>query len=332
MLNIPRENPQTEYVKNNRTGNFTNKLKKVEKKTLKYWKSVLNQETKESCYIPAYKKAFPQKAPKMEKFAPFQIKELEEYLKNKKDESAPGPDQITYHLLKQMTQENLQTILQKINQITEEEKVPQEWKEAYHWPVYKRGKKSKPQNFRPITLASVLRKILTGMIAKRITNHVENNNIYINSQDGFRRERSTQGQIIALKSLIHNAKHNNKEIHVIYIDIKGAFDSVPHKEMYETLTNYGIDEKTIRIIKNLYNENKTRIITTQGLTEAYTANKGTHQGDPLSPTIIGLFLNPILNYIQGQSEGYKIGNTKITHLAFADDVVLTAESQINKSI
>ena len=327
MLNIARDNPQTEYVKNERTGNFTDKPKKVAKKTLKYWKSVFNQETQENHYIPAYKKAFPINVPKMNEFKPFTITELEEYLKNKKDDSAPGPDQVTYHLLKQMDQENLQMILQKTNQIAEGETVPEEWKEAYHWPVYKKGKKSKFQNYRPITLASVLRKILTGMIANRITHHIETNDIYIHSQDGFRRERSTQGQVTALKSLIRNANLNDKELHIIYIDIKGAFDAVPHKGMFETLTNYGIDGKTIRILKDLYNGNKTRIITSHGLTEAYAANRGTHQGDPLSPTIFGLFLNPILKYIQENTEGYKVGNAKVTHLAFADDVALTAESQ-----
>jgi len=123
----------------------------------------------------------------------------------------------------------------------------------------------------------------------RITQHLDTYKLLSSNQNGFRRNRSTHMQIMALKTLTQHAATNSKEIHIIYVDLTGAFDSVPHSLIPLTLEKYGVSEKIVTLLNNLY------------------TTKGTHQGDPGSPLIFNMMLDPILG--------------------FADDIVLVSDSQ-----
>ncbi len=106
-----------------------------------------------------------------------------------------------------------------------------------------------------------------------------------NAQGGWRKNRSTTQKINTLIGAIKEAQKENSEIHLVYVNLKKAYDSVDHEMLYNTLENFGFDQKTVQIIKAMNTGNTCEVITAWGKTDAYPIECGVRQGCPLSPLL-----------------------------------------------
>ena len=108
-------------------------------------------------------------------------------------------------------------------------------------PIFKKGAKNLPENYRPISLTAVLCKMLETFIRRAILEHLKTNKLLSSKQFEFISGRSTLTQLLyyfdtALKDIA-----DGKVVDTIYFDFEKAFDSVPHKGLVHKLTSYGID-------------------------------------------------------------------------------------------
>ena len=111
----------------------------------------------------------------------------------------------------------------------EENEVPDDWKHAEVTPIFKKGSKIIPGNYRPVSLTSVLCKILESFIRDAIQHHMETLHLYSNCQHGFRKGKSCVTQL--WKSWRTSSYiEDNTVLGVIYLDLKKAFDTVPNKD------------------------------------------------------------------------------------------------------
>ena len=104
----------------------------------------------------------------------------------------------------------------------------------------KKGKKSDPSNYRPISLTCIALKILEHIVHSHVMKHFEHYNILTDCQHGFRPKRSTELQLILTIHDIASSLQQNKPIHAAVLDFSKAFDKVPHQRLLMKLERYGI--------------------------------------------------------------------------------------------
>ncbi|NXI48621.1 PO21 protein, partial [Galbula dea] len=105
-----------------------------------------------------------------------------------------------------------------------------------------------------------------------------------------------------------------------------AFDTVSHQHILMGLKQRGVDPHIISLINNMYENIYTTISTKEGETEPIKMQVGVKQGDPMSPLLFNLALDPLLCKLEECGYGLKQGKNTITAMAFADDLVLLSDS------
>ena len=145
------------------------------------------------------------------------------------------------------------------NKIFEKGYFPKDWSEGYVIPLHKKGNKNDPNNFRGITLLSVLGKLFTRIINNRLKNWAEFYHVYIEAQAGFRSHMGTVDNIFVLHGLITHIINNGKKLYTGFVDFSKAFDYVVRDNLWYKLIRLGIRGKVFDIIKSMYSSIKSRV-------------------------------------------------------------------------
>lgn len=259
---------------------------------------------------------------------PFSAQEVRKVINTVRKGTAPGEDQLPIECYQACPEEATAALCDIYNKILESGKTPERWKEGRLHTLFKSGDATDCNNYRPIALLNLQYKILTKMLTNRIMKILEEEKVITNSQGGWRKRRSTWQKIKILINAIQHSIEKKKEIHLIWVDLKKAYDSVSHERLFETLEKFGLDEKTVNIIKALTTGNTCRVLTALGATEKVRIERGVRQGCPLSPLLFLMFLEPLLRWIEEEEQGYRINeaNVEVKIEAFADDMMLASET------
>jgi len=110
--------------------------------------------------------------------------------------------------------------------------VPQEWKEASVTPLFKKGKKDKPENYRPVSLTSILGKILESIIKDSIVEHLDKFKLIHTSQHGFTKGRSCLSNLLDFMEVATKNLDQGHPVDLIYLDFAKAFDKVPYIRLF----------------------------------------------------------------------------------------------------
>ena len=155
----------------------------------------------------------------------FSIDELKHSL-SKSHDTAVGPDEIHYQILKHLPENSLKCLLAIFNKIWKSGNFPKSWKEATIIPIPKPGKDhSDPSNYRPIALTSCICKTMERMINDRLVWFLESQNLLADIQCGFRSQRSTLDHLVKLESFIRDAFINKEHAVSIFFDLEKAYDT-----------------------------------------------------------------------------------------------------------
>ena len=182
------------------------------------------------------------------------ISDMEKALSSLKICKSPGPDGIHPWLLKELSKE-LSLPLKLLFDLTLlKGKIPKKWKEAEVRPLFKEGSKTSPGNYRPVSLTSVVCKVIESFIRKAIYDHFVNNDLLSVEQYGFCKGRSCTTQL--LNSLFDWLSFLDKDIPVavVYLDFRKAFDTVPHERLLSKLKGYGVTGKILNWIQDFLSE------------------------------------------------------------------------------
>ena len=119
-------------------------------------------------------------------------------------------------------------------------RIPKDWKTAEIKAIYKKkGKKSNPSNYRPVSLTLVVSKLMEKIVKNQLNSHLKTNNLLAKEQYGFVLGRSTDTQLLTSLLNWQKALDEDVPVDVIYMDFKKAFDSVPHVRLVKKLKSYG---------------------------------------------------------------------------------------------
>ena len=146
-----------------------------------------------------------------------------------KNNKAAGPFGIKAEFIKYGGDNLHRYIILWLNKMLTNGKVPATLKAGRVKLIYKRGSSFDPLNYRPITLSSVLLKILTRILNTRLTNLLEDQNLLSDKQYGFRKNKSTQDAIFIVTTAIEQAKKEKDNAAIAFVDLKAAYDKVTNK-------------------------------------------------------------------------------------------------------
>ena len=155
--------------------------------------------------------------------------------------------------------------------------------------IGKKGDTSYCGNNRGITLRATASKLLQMILLKRLDVGMEC--LLRENQCGFRRNRSCIDQIYSLRTIIHNCIEFNIPLCVNFVDFKAAFDSIRRDFIWTSMRHYGLPEKYVRIFQAFFNGTVSAVRVNGELTDWFSVNSGTGQGDIQGPPVFNFCLN-----------------------------------------
>ena len=147
-------------------------------------------------------------------------------------------------------------------------------------PIYKKGDKHQPVNYRPDSLTSITCKVLEHIVQCSVTKHFDPHHILNDDQHGFRKMRSCESQILAT---VHDIAKNlalGDQVDVILLDFSKAFDKVPHQRLLHKLQYHGVGNKTLKWIKSFLTDRKQRVAQEGALSSSAAVLSRLPQGMP----------------------------------------------------
>ena len=159
-------------------------------------------------------------------------------IKKMKDNKSAGVDGIPPKLLKEIV-EQISTPLAKVLNLSLEGIVPSEWKEANITPLFKKGLRNKLENYRPVSLTSVVCKLLKTLI------------------------RDHMVEFLVKHKLINTSQYGFLKVDVVYLDFQKAFDKVPHQRLLLNLKAHGIGNDVITWIEKWLTQRRQLMVRFQ---------------------------------------------------------------------
>ena len=170
-------------------------------------------------------------------------------IRDMKENKSPGVDGIPPKLLLEIVEQISIRLATVFNLSIEEGVVPLEWKEANIIPLFKKGSRSKSENYRPVSLTSVVCKLLERLIKDHLVDFLVKNNLINPSQHGFLKARSCLTNILCFLEDVTKWVDEGSPVDIIYLDFKKAFDKVPHQRLLLKLKAHGIGNGMINWIE-----------------------------------------------------------------------------------
>ena len=235
--------------------------------------------------------------------------------------TAPGPDNITGFLLKQLEPQVHEFIVRLYNVCLKHNYVPIKWKLGFIIPTPKPNQDlSKPENHRPITLLSVLGKNLEKIIKKRLWEHVKE--AVPQHQFGFKPNNSTIHPLYILTNNIQTAHIQRRHTAALFLDINKAFDSVWHAGLLFKLFQLKTPDYLINFVNNFLTDRVLKVKIMDALSEAFTAVQGVPQGSPLSPVLYNIYCHDIFDRQHAENTRTEPKPPDKYMLQYADDTTL----------
>lgn len=188
-----------------------------------------------------------------------------------------------------------------INSVLTQGVFPDSLKYCKVTPIFKKGKKESPENYRPITIIPILSKIIESCMFKQLYEYFELNNLFYKYQFGFRPCHSTSMAVESIVNEILNGLENKLVIGTTLIDLTKAFDVVNHSILLRKLDYYGVRKKELGLIES-YLMNRKQLVSINNVSSSFkNIVAGVPQGSVLGPFLFLVFVNDFSNNVTSLS-------------------------------
>ena len=231
--------------------------------------------------------------------SPLTPEELE-YALNLSKDSAPGPDEVCYSMLKNLAPSGKSLLLNLLNRAFKEGKFPDQWKEALVIPILKEGKPAySPGSYRPIALTSCICKVFERILNRRLVWFLESHGYIDRHQSGFRKGRSTLDPLAALAKGAQDAYKRGQYLFCVFFDLEKAYDTCWKHLIMKELHRFGLRGELPKLIEDFLSGRSFRVKVGTSMSNLFQQEMGVPQGGVLSCTLFSLAINTVVRVIKG---------------------------------
>ena len=250
---------------------------------------------------------------------------VEEAIKSIKIDTSSGPDRVLMRTVKDLKIAKIIKVIVEIMLATGY--TPVKLREGKTILIPKDGDTKNISNWRPITIYSVIRRIIEKILDKQLRDQLDLNS----NQRGF--VDNIPGCHInarLVNACLQKAKKEKTDCSAIFLDISKAFDRIGHKHIQLSLEQHGVSSNLKDLIMSLLENNSIRIHVNREASECIQIKRSVPQGGPLSPTLFNLAINYIFEELTepnfANTYGFQLNENldSLCLTGFADDLVVTS--------
>ena len=255
---------------------------------------------------------------------PIMRSEVEFAVKKMKWRKTEGSDGVVVEMVEALGEFAIDKVTDMANKIYDTGTIPQRMKESEFIVIPKKMGAVDCSKHRTICIMSQVAKIILKVIDERLKAKVRD---YVDEEQyGFRKNKGTRNAIFVLRTVIERSIEKQKDLYMCFVDFEKAFDTVKHDCLIETLKRYGVDGRDLRVLSQLYWEQKAAVRVGEEASEWFRVERGVRQGCVLSPDLFSLYTQLVMDELV-ECEGVRIGGKNINNIRYADDMVLIADSE-----
>lgn len=184
------------------------------------------------------------------------------------------------------------------------------------------GDISDKNNYRPISLATIIAKVLDRLLDKHLDQHLHLHD----GQFGFRPGLSTESAILSLKHTVRYYVDRQTPVYACFLDMSKAFDTVCYDVLWKKLRDTSLPRELCSVFEYWY-AHQTNVVKWAGThSDAYGLECGVRQGGVTSPKLFNLYIDNLIDGLSRMTVGCSIDGVCVNNLSYADDMVLLAPS------
>ena len=194
-------------------------------------------------------------------------------------------------------------------------------------PLYKKGSKTDPKNFRPISLLPIVSKIIEKIIHDQTMEYLTDNKILYRYQSGFRKNHSTDTCLSYLTDKILTGFHSGLLSGMILIDLQKALDTINHNILLKKMSSTGFSSQSITLFGSYLSNRRFQVNIKNKYSNVANINCGVPQGSILGPLLFLLYVNNITQAVDCELFLYADGSC----LLYQHRDVKEIDTKLNKN-